>query len=289
MQLGHLGGKRMRISNKNLKEANRTPEDIYFNSSYTSSEAMNKLRKKYGIEHVHSNKEIDEMSLERLNYKETRDFYVKAKNGYYRIYADSDGHAEFVAGQEDPEMLKLINKIYTMHFGRVRPYDKAEVPAMGNKALKARLAQKRLVQSLFGDLVEKYDFEVEEADVDYKEADDFDDGVGEDRYIWNEEANYVKVMDKNDSENYVIFAPSGDDLAARASVYITNYSPAHLTADPYYSSPEECDYETGDIESGDWIVDNVDSNGDTSFLDAEDEKRIIAAFDKYLTDFVNNL
>lgn len=278
----------MRTLNKVLAEANRTPEDIYYNRNITSSEALKKLQRKYGIEHVHSRKELEAVGLEPLTYKDTYDFYVKANGGYYRICRDSDGHAEFKAGNEDPETLEILTKIYTMHFGHKRPYDAAKVPAMGNKALKARLAHKKLVQALFGDLSNKYDFEVSNLDVNYRECDSLDDDVGTDTYYWTDEDNYVKVMEKGDPENYVIFAPDSE-VAATRPVYLTSYTPAHLTADPYYSSPEECEYENGDIEIENWTVTDVDSEGDTSFLDEADKQTIISAFDNYLTDFVKEL
>lgn len=278
----------MRTLNKVLAEANRTPEDIYYNRNITSSEALKKLQRKYGIEHVHSRKELEAVGLEPLTYKDTYDFYVKANGGYYRICKDSDGHAEFKAGNEDPETLEILTKIYTMHFGHKRPYDAAKVPAMGNKALKARLAHKRLVQDLFGDLSNKYDFEVSNLDVDYHECDSLDDGYGTDIYYWTDEDNYVKVMEKGDPENYVIFAPDSE-VAATKSVHLIYYSPAHLTADPYYSSPEESEYEYGDAEPENWKVVDVDSEGDTSFLDEADKQTIISAFDNYLLDFVKEL
>lgn len=278
----------MRTLNKVLAEANRTPEDIYYNRNITSSEALKKLQRKYGIEHVHSRKELEAVGLEPLLYKDTYDFYVKANGGYYRICKDSDGHAEFKAGKEDPETLKLLTKIYTMHFGHKRPYDAAKVPAMGNKALKARLAHKRLVQDLFGDLSKKYDFEVGQLNVDYKECSYLDDDGGTDTYTWTDEDNYVKVMEKGNPENYVMFAPDSE-VAATRPVYLTSYTPAHLTADPYYSSPEECEYENGDIEPEEWSVTDVDSEGDPSFLDEADKQTIISAFEKYLLDFVREL
>ncbi len=278
----------MRTLNKVLAEANRTPEDIYYNSNITSSKALEKLQRKYGIEHVYRREELKSVGLEPLLYKDTYDFYVKANGGYYRICKDSDGHAEFKAGKEDPETLKLLTKIYTMHFGHTRPYDAAKVPAMGNKALKARLAHKRLVQDLFGDLSKKYDFEVGQLNVDYKECSYLDDDGGTDTYAWTDEDNYVKVMEKGNPENYVMFAPDSE-LAATRPVYLTSYTPAHLTADPYYSSPEECEYENGDIEIEEWSVTDVDSGGDPSFLDEADKQTIISAFEKYLLAFVEEL
>ena len=278
----------MRTLNKVLAEANRTPEDIYYNRNLTAGEALKKSERKYGIENVFRKEELKSVGREPLSYKDTYDFYVKANGGYYRICKDSDGHAEFKAGNEDPETLELLKKIYTMHFGHKRPYDAAKVPAMGNKALKARLAHKRLVQALFGDLSKKYDFEVGKLDVDYKECSYLDDDSGTDTYYWTDEDNYVKVMEKGDSENYVIFAPDSE-VAATRPVYLTSYTPAHLTADPYYSSPEECEYENGDIEIENWKVVDVDYAGDTSFLDEADKQTIISAFDNYLLDFVKEL
>lgn len=278
----------MRTLNKVLSEANRTPEDIYYNRNITSSEALKKLERKYGIEHVFSKVDLKNAGLEPLSYKDTYDFYVKANDGYYRICKDSDGHAEFKAGNEDPETLELLTKIYTMHFGRKRPYEAAKVPAMGNKALKARLAHKKLVQALFGDLINKYDFEVGQLNVDYQECSSLDDGQGTDTYTWTDEDNYVKVMEKGNPENSVTFAPDSE-VAATKPVYLVSYTPAHLTADPYYSSPEECEYEDGDIELENWTVTDVDYEGDPSFLDEVDKQAIISAFDNYLTDFVKEL
>lgn len=277
----------MRTLNKVLAEANRTPESVYYNSRITAVEALRKLEKKYGIEYVRSRKGSKDIGLEPLPTY-TADFYVKANDGYYRICKDSDGHAEFKAGKEDPETLKLLTKIYTMHFGHTRSYDAAKVPDMGKEALKARLAHKKLVQALFGDLSNKYDFEIGQLDVDYHECDSLDDGYGTDIYYWTDEDNYVKVMEKDNPENYVIFAPN-PDVAATKSVHLIYYSPAHLTADPYYSSPEESEYEYGDAEPENWEVVDVDYAGDTSFLDEVDKQTIISAFDNYLLDFVKEL
>lgn len=277
----------MRTLNKVLAEANRTPESVYYNSRITAVEALRKLEKKYGIEYVRSRKGSEDIGLEPLPTY-TTDFYVKANDGYYRICKDSDGHAEFKAGKEDPETLKLLTKIYTMHFGHTRSYDAAKVPDMGKKALKAKLAHKKLVQALFGDLSKKYDFEIGQLDVDYHECDSLDDGYGTDIYYWTDEDNYVKVMEKDNPENYVIFAPN-PDVAATKSVHLIYYSPAHLTADPYYSSPEESEYEYGDAEPENWEVVDVDYAGDTSFLDEADKQTIISAFDNYLLDFVKEL
>lgn len=278
----------MRTLNKVLAEANRTPESVYYNSRITAVEALRKLERKYGIEYVHSRKELEAVGLEPLTHKGTYDFYVKANGGYYRICKDSDGHAEFKAGKEDPETLKLLTKIYTMHFGYTRSFDAAKVPDMGKKALKARLAHKKLVQALFGDLSNKYDFEIGQLDVDYHECDSLDDDYGTDTYYWTDEGNYVKVMEKDNPENYVVFAPNSE-LAATKSVHLIYYSPAHLTADPYYSSPEESEYEYGDAEPENWKIEDVDYAGDISFLDEDDKQTIISAFDKYLLDFVENL
>lgn len=49
----------MRTLNKVLAEANRTPESVYYNSRITAVEALRKLERKYGIEHIHSRKELD--------------------------------------------------------------------------------------------------------------------------------------------------------------------------------------------------------------------------------------
>lgn len=276
----------MRTLNKVLTEAHRTPESVYYNSRITAVEALRKLERKYGIEHIHSRKDLDSIGLELLS--DDYDFCVKANDGYYTVRRADGGHVEFKAGKEDPETLKLLTKIYTMHFGHTRSSDAAKVPDMGKKALKARLAHKKLVQALFGDLSNKYDFEIGQLDVDYHECDSLDDGYGTDIYYWTDEDNYVKVMEKDNPENYIIFAPN-PDVAATKPVRLIYYSPAHLTADPYYSSPEESEYEYGDAKSENWKVVDVDYAGDTSFLDEADKQTIISAFDKYLLDFVENL
>lgn len=276
----------MRTLNKVLAEANRTPESVYYNSRITAVEALRKLERKYGIEFIHSRKELASVGLEPSS--DDYDFCVKANGGYYAVRRADGGHVEFKAGKEDPETLKLLTKIYTMHFGHTRSFDAAKVPDMGKKALKARLAHKKLVQALFGDLSNKYDFEIGQLDVDYHECDSLDDGYGTDIYYWTDEDNYVKVMEKDNPENYVTFAPNSE-VAATKSVHLTYYSPAHLTADPYYSSPEESEYEYGDAEPENWEVEDVDYAGDTSFLDEADKQTIISAFDNYLLDFVKEL
>lgn len=276
----------MRTLKKVLAEANRTPESVYYNSHITAVEALRKLEKKYGIEHVHSRKELASVGLEL--FSDDYDFCVKANDGYYTIRRADGGHVEFKAGKEDPETFKLLTKIYTMHFGQTRPFDAAKVPDMGKKALKARLAHKKLVQALFGDLSNKYDFEIGQLDVDYHECDSLDDDYGTDIYYWTDEDNYVKVMEKGNPENYVIFAPNSD-VAATKSVHLIYYSPAHLTADPYYSSPEESEYEYGDAEPENWEIEDVEYAGDISFLDEADKQTIISAFDNYLLDFVKEL